>query len=236
MGKPAKKTTATRHDDNVTKMFEDGHAPITLQKVRGFEPRTEGQKAFRRAIGMNDVSFGLGTFGTGKTFVPVAMAIEHVMRGDFLRAMFVRPAVESGEKLGSLPGDGADKIAPFMQPLIDCGTDFIGAKTFGRLVSAGQIDCRPIAYMRGSTLSNAMIVVDEAQNCTYGQLKMIYTRLGHGSKMVFVGDPDQSDIGNKSGLMEFVGRLEGVEGIAVHRMTAEDIVRHPLLSRTAHLI
>ncbi|ANT63099.1 hypothetical protein AYJ57_21760 (plasmid) [Salipiger sp. CCB-MM3] len=127
-------------------MFEDGHAPITHLKVRGFEPRTDGQKALRRAIGMHDLSFGLGTFGTGKTFVPVAMAIEGVMRGSFLRAFFVRPAVESGEKLSSLPGDGGDKIAPFMQPLIDCGTDFIGAKTLRRLIGARQVECRPIAH------------------------------------------------------------------------------------------
>ncbi|EPX83534.1 Phosphate starvation-inducible protein PhoH, predicted ATPase [Salipiger mucosus DSM 16094] len=232
MGKPVKKTTP----DNVTVMFEEEQDTFPSPKIQGFTPRSDGQKALRRAIGMHDVCFGLGTFGTGKTFVPVAMGVEGVQRGFFEKVIFVRPAVESGEKLGSLPGDGNDKIAPFMMPMLDCAVDFAGKKTVDRMQNTRQILLRPIAHMRGSTLSDAMIVVDEAQNCTYGQLKMIYTRLGHGSKIVFVGDPDQSDIGQKSGLMEMVRRIGDVEGIATHRMGPEDIVRHPILSKTAHLI
>ncbi|HBB55685.1 MAG TPA: phosphate starvation-inducible protein PhoH, partial [Hyphomonadaceae bacterium] len=169
--------------------------------------------------------------GTGKTYLAIAKAVEALESGRVGRIVLSRPAVEAGESLGFLPGDLEDKLAPYLRPLYDALSDRLSPKRLKALMAEGLIEIAPVAYMRGRTLNNAFVVIDEAQNCTYTQLKMLLTRLGWSSTMIVTGDPAQSDLlPTMSGLGPVAERLDGVGGVAVVRLQAEDIVRHPLVA------
>jgi phosphate starvation-inducible PhoH-like protein len=183
------------------------------------------------AIDERAVALALGPAGTGKTYLAIAKAVEALEAGRASRIVLSRPAVEAGESLGFLPGDLQDKLAPYLRPLYDCLTERLGNKRLKALVAEGVIEIAPVAYMRGRTLNDCFIVIDEAQNCTYGQLKMLLTRLGWRSTMVLTGDPDQTDLlSGLSGLRDVAQRLEKVPEIAVIWLGESDIVRHPLVA------
>ena len=188
------------------------------------------QQALLDAIDARAVVISLGPAGTGKTYLAIAKAVEALEARRVGRIVLSRPAVEAGESLGFLPGDLADKLAPYLRPLYDALTERLGTKRLKALVAEGAIEIAPVAYMRGRTLNECFIVIDEAQNCTYGQLKMLLTRLGWRSTMVLTGDPDQTDLlSGLSGLRQIGERLEQIEGVAVVRLGEADIVRHPLV-------
>jgi phosphate starvation-inducible PhoH-like protein len=195
--------------------------------------RTPAQDAYLRAMDRVDLVFGSGPAGTGKTFLAVAYAAAILERGDVARLVLSRPAVEAGERLGFLPGDMREKVDPYLRPLYDALYEMMPAEKVERGLASGMIEVAPLAFMRGRTLSNAIVLLDEAQNCTSMQMKMFLTRLGEGSKMIVTGDPSQVDLppGQTSGLAEATGILEGVPGIAHVRFTASDVVRHELVSR-----
>jgi phosphate starvation-inducible PhoH-like protein len=198
--------------------------------VRKVRPQSENQRALMRAIETHSLTLALGPAGTGKTYLAVTAAVEALESGRVGRIVLTRPAVEAGESLGYLPGDMHEKLSPYLRPLYDALNERIGGKRVRQLMSEGAIEIAPIAYMRGRTLNNAFVVIDEAQNCTYGQIKMLLTRLGWHSTMVLTGDPDQSDLlDGLSGLAQIADRLEKVEEIAVVRLDERDIVRHPLV-------
>jgi phosphate starvation-inducible protein PhoH and related proteins len=199
--------------------------------VRKVRPQSDNQRTLMRAIDTHNLALALGPAGTGKTYLAVTAAVEALEEGRVDRIVLSRPAVEAGESLGFLPGDMHEKLAPYLRPLYDALNDRIGGKRVRQYLADGTIEIAPIAYMRGRTLNNAFVVIDEAQNCTYGQIKMLLTRLGWHSTMVLTGDPDQSDLLNGlSGLLDIAHRLEAVPGIAVVRLTEQDIVRHPLVA------
>ena len=188
------------------------------------------QQTFLDAIEERSVILALGPAGTGKTYLAIAKAVDALDAGRASRIVLSRPAVEAGENLGFLPGDVGEKLAPYLRPLYDCLTERLGTKRLKALLAEGTIEIAPVAYMRGRTLNDCFIVIDEAQNCTYGQIKMLLTRLGWRSTMVLTGDPDQTDLlPGLSGLREIAARLERVETIAVVRLGEADIVRHPLV-------
>jgi phosphate starvation-inducible PhoH-like protein len=183
------------------------------------------------AIDAQDVVLALGPAGTGKTYLAVAKAVEALEGGKVQRIVLSRPAVEAGESLGFLPGDLNEKLAPYLRPLYDALTERLGTKRLKTLLAEGVIEIAPVAYMRGRTLSECFVVIDEAQNCTYGQIKMLLTRLGWRSTMVLTGDPDQTDLlPGMSGLSDIARRLEPIEEVPVVRLTEGDIVRHPLVA------
>jgi phosphate starvation-inducible PhoH-like protein len=194
-------------------------------------PRTLGQKDYLLSISLNDLVFGLGPAGTGKTYLAVAMAVEALNKGRVSRLILTRPAVEAGEHLGFLPGDLAEKIDPYLRPLYDSLMALMPADKFSRLWEKRLIEVAPLAFMRGRTLSDAFIILDEAQNTTPAQLKMFLTRLGPGSKAVVTGDPEQSDLpeNQKKGLAEAMEILPGIKGVAFCYLTESDVVRHPLV-------
>jgi phosphate starvation-inducible PhoH-like protein len=199
-----------------------------LAKIR---PQGDGQRALMEAIERHNLTLALGPAGTGKTYLAVSAAVDALNSGSVGRIVLTRPAVEAGESLGFLPGELQDKLAPYLRPLYDALNERIGGKRVRQLMTEGAIEIAPVAYMRGRTLNNAFIVIDEAQNCTYGQIKMLLTRLGWHSTMVVTGDPDQSDLlDGMSGLIEIAHRLETVADIAVIRLSDRDIVRHPLVA------
>lgn len=193
--------------------------------------KTIGQKKYVDAIKNNTIVFGIGPAGTGKTYLAVALAVKSFKAHDVNKIILTRPAVEAGEKLGFLPGDLQDKVDPYLRPLYDGLSDMLGLDSFQKYMEKGAIEVAPLAYMRGRTLENAFIILDEAQNTTPEQIKMFLTRLGNGSKMVITGDVTQIDLPNnqKSGLMEAVKILEGVEDISIQRFTEKDVVRHKLV-------
>ena len=208
---------------------EDEHRDQSY--VRKVRPQSDNQRALMQAIDTHNLCVALGPAGTGKTYLAVTAAVEALEAGNVDRIVLSRPAVEAGESLGFLPGDMHEKLAPYLRPLYDALNDRIGGKRVRQYLADGTIEIAPIAYMRGRTLNNAFVVIDEAQNCTYGQIKMLLTRLGWHSTMVLTGDPDQSDLLNGlSGLSDIANRLEAVPGIAVVRLTEQDIVRHPLVA------
>jgi phosphate starvation-inducible PhoH-like protein len=206
----------------------DGREQSYVRKVR---PQSENQRMLMKAIDSHHLTVALGPAGTGKTYLAVTAAVEALEQGQIDRIVLSRPAVEAGESLGFLPGDLHEKLAPYLRPLYDALNERIGGKRVRQYLAEGTIEIAPIAYMRGRTLNNAFVVIDEAQNCTYGQIKMLLTRLGWHSTMVLTGDPDQSDLlDGLSGLSDIARRLESVSGVAVVRLCDADIVRHPLVA------
>src|SRR5581483_2237 len=198
--------------------------------VKNVRAMSAMQQALLHAIDERSVVLALGPAGTGKTYLAIAKAVEALEAGRCSRIVLSRPAVEAGESLGFLPGDLQEKLAPYLRPLYDALTERLGTKRLKSLLADGAIEVAPVAYMRGRTLSDCFVVIDEAQNCTYGQLKMLLTRLGWRSTMVLTGDPDQTDLlTGLSGLGEIASRLEQVPEIAVIRLGDADIVRHPLV-------
>ena len=195
--------------------------------------RTPAQDAYLRAMDRADLVFGLGPAGTGKTFLAVAYAAALIERGDAARLVLSRPAVEAGERLGFLPGDMREKVDPYLRPLYDALYEMMPPEKVERGLASGMIEVAPLAFMRGRTLQNAIVLLDEAQNCTSMQMKMFLTRLGENSKMIVNGDSSQIDLppGQVSGLAEAADLLTGVEGVAIVRFTAADVVRHPLVAR-----
>ncbi|QIK42158.1 PhoH family protein [Pontibrevibacter nitratireducens] len=203
----------------------------TRKKV--VEPRTQTQKAYVQQLMQHELVFGLGPAGTGKTYLAVAAAMQYFLDGDVDRIILSRPAVEAGERLGFLPGDMKEKVDPYMQPLYDALNDFMPGKQVQKLIEDKRIEIAPLAFMRGRTLSNAFVILDEAQNATTMQMKMFLTRLGENSRMAINGDMSQIDLprGTTSGLVEAERVLRGVKGIGFTRFTAADVVRHKLVQR-----
>ena len=199
--------------------------------LKTLKPRSEGQAELLNAIDTSNLCVALGPAGTGKTYLAVAKAVEALEAGKVGRIVLSRPAVEAGESIGFLPGAMEDKLAPYLRPLYDALSDRLTMKRVGAMMAEGLIEIAPVGYMRGRTLNNAFIVIDEAQNCTYVQLKMLLTRLGWHSTMVVTGDPGQTDLlPSLSGLSDIAQRLEAVPGISVVRLAEQDIVRHPLVA------
>jgi phosphate starvation-inducible PhoH-like protein len=212
-----------------------GTPPIMIRTRRKtIVPRSATQIDYMRALARADIIFALGPAGTGKTYLAVAQAVSQLMTGSVQRLILSRPAVEAGEKLGFLPGDMKDKVDPYLRPLYDALYDCMPPEQVERRLASGEIEIAPIAFMRGRTLADAFVILDEAQNTTREQMKMFLTRFGQNSRMVVCGDPRQVDIpgGDRmSGLADAVSRLEGVDGIDVTRFTAADVVRHPIVGR-----
>ncbi len=223
--------TGTRKGDQL-EMFQGGRVEVGTRK-KIVEPRTEAQKAYVRALYANELCFGIGPAGTGKTYLAVAVAVNMFIGGHVDKIILSRPAVEAGERLGFLPGDMKKKVDPYMQPLYDALNDFLPGKQVAKLMEEKRIEIAPLAFMRGRTLANAFVVLDEAQNATSMQMKMFLTRLGEGSRMVITGDRTQVDLprGTASGLAEAERILGGVDGVAFNYFTAKDVVRHPLVAR-----
>ena len=197
-------------------------------------PRTPAQAHYMRELTSHDMIFALGPAGTGKTYIAVAQAVSQLISGSVQRLILSRPAVEAGEKLGFLPGDMKEKVDPYLRPLYDALNDCLPAEQVERRIASGEIEIAPIAFMRGRTLADAFIILDEAQNTTPAQMKMFLTRFGERSRMVICGDPNQTDLPGgvgASGLADATTRLEGVEGISLCRFGAGDVVRHPIVGR-----
>ena len=205
----------------------------THDRRPGVTARTVGQKKYLNAIRQHDITFGIGPAGTGKTYLAVAMALSALREGYTSRIILTRPAVEAGEALGFLPGDLYEKITPYLRPLHDALQDMLPAEELQKLTERGIIEIAPLAYMRGRTLNNAFIILDEAQNSTTEQMLMFLTRLGHGSKAVITGDETQTDLPphKHSGLAEAHRALKHTEGIAIVEFSKRDVVRHPLVQR-----
>ncbi|MFK4873198.1 PhoH family protein [Novosphingobium sp. ZW T3_23] len=214
---------------------DTGAPPIMIRTRRKtIVPRSATQIEYMRALARSDVIFALGPAGTGKTYLAVAQAVSQLMTGSVQRLILSRPAVEAGEKLGFLPGDMKDKVDPYLRPLYDALYDCMPPEQVERRLASGEIEIAPIAFMRGRTLADAFVILDEAQNTTREQMKMFLTRFGQNSRMVVCGDPRQIDIpgGERmSGLADAVSKLEGVDGIDVTRFTVQDVVRHPIVGR-----
>jgi phosphate starvation-inducible PhoH-like protein len=205
-----------------------------LRKVR---PRSDNQRILMEAIDARPLTIALGPAGTGKTYLAISAGVEALEAGTVARIVMSRPAVEAGENLGFLPGDMREKLDPYLRPLYDALNDRLGPKRLRQHLDDGTIEIAPVAFMRGRTLNNSFVLIDEAQNCTYGQLKMLLTRLGWHSTMVITGDPDQTDLlPELSGLAQVGRRLEGLEDVAVVRLTDRDVVRHPLVGRMLSLL
>ncbi|MEE4288169.1 MAG: PhoH family protein [Erythrobacter sp.] len=209
--------------------------PIMIRTRRKtIVPRSAAQTVYMRSLARDDIIFALGPAGTGKTYLAVAQAVSQLITGSVQRLILSRPAVEAGEKIGFLPGDMKEKVDPYLRPLYDALYDCMPPEQVERRMASGEIEIAPIAFMRGRTLADAFVILDEAQNTTREQMKMFLTRFGQNSRMVVCGDPRQVDIpggGGMSGLHDAVGRLEGVEGFGTIRFTAADVVRHPIVGR-----
>ncbi len=229
--------------ERVHNMFENGWDPLgdKIQRdqryMKTVKPRSEGQAKFMKAMKEHNMVLSLGPAGTGKTYLAISAAVEAFEKGEVDRIILSRPAVEAGENIGYLPGDLQDKMAPYLRPLYDALNDRLGMKKLKQLIDSGEIEIAPVGYMRGRTLNNAFVVIDEAQNCTYSQLKMIMSRLGWHSTMVITGDPDQSDLlQGLSGLGDMARKLKPVSGIAVEELAEVDIVRHPLVAALLEVV
>ncbi len=210
-----------------------GDTILVTSRGRHVRPKTLGQRVYVDAIKRNSVTFGVGPAGTGKTYLAVVLACAALRNREVEKLILTRPAVEAGEKLGFLPGDLQEKVDPYLRPLYDALQDILGQDTYQKLMTKGVIEIAPLAYMRGRTLENAYVILDEAQNTTSKQMKMFLTRLGFGSKMVVTGDPGQIDLpkGVTSGLIEAAKVLDGVRGIEIVRMEAMDVIRHDVVAR-----
>src|SRR3954467_3094478 len=222
-GRPSQNKAWTPHDPDG--QFRDRKY---VKNVRAMSP---AQQEFMDAIDAQGVVLALGPAGTGKTYLAIAKAVEALEAGKVSRIVLSRPAVEAGESLGFLPGDLNEKLAPYLRPLYDALTERLGTKRLKQMLADGVIEIAPVAYMRGRTLSECFVVIDEAQNCTYTQIKMLLTRLGWRSTMVLTGDPDQTDLlPGISGLKDIAERLQKLPDIPVVRLAEADIVRHPLVA------
>ena len=229
--------------ERVAHIFDEGWDPLEgegrrdQRYLKKIKPRSEGQQKLMQAMKDYNLVLAMGPAGTGKTYLAISAAVEAFEKGEVDRIILSRPAIEAGESIGFLPGDLQDKMAPYLRPLYDALNDRLGLKKLKTMIDSGEIEIAPIGYMRGRTLNNAFVVIDEAQNCTYGQIKMILSRLGWHSTMVVTGDPDQSDLlEGISGLSDICRRLEKVKGVAVERLKDTDIVRHPLVASMLDVI
>ncbi|MEM1374673.1 MAG: PhoH family protein [Pseudomonadota bacterium] len=222
--------TGTRAGDQM-ELLKTNRVEIKTRK-KLVEPRTDAQKAYVRSLFENELAFGIGPAGTGKTYLAVAVGVNMFIQGHVDRIILSRPAVEAGEKLGFLPGTQDDKIDPYMQPLYDALNDFLPGKQVAKLREEKKIEIAPLAFMRGRTLGRAFVVLDEAQNATSMQMKMFLTRLGEGSRMVITGDRSQVDLprGVMSGLRDAERLLKGIPKISFNYFTSKDVVRHPLVA------
>ncbi len=229
-------STAEFSDAKIRRLpVERGWSPVNDEREQGYlktiKPKSPGQAALMDAIDQKNLVLALGPAGTGKTYLAIAKAVEALEAGKVGRIVLSRPAIEAGESLGYLPGDMEEKLAPYLRPLYDALSDRLSMKRVKSLMGEGLIEIAPVGFMRGRTLNNAFVVIDEAQNCTYAQLKMLLTRLGWNSTMVVNGDPHQSDLlPGVSGLADVAGHLEPLTNIAVVRLKDQDIVRHPLVA------
>ena len=222
------------NDNNATQLndINDDFICLTMNG-RALRPKTLGQKKYVDSIRKNTIVFGVGPAGTGKTYLAMAMAITAFKNNEVNRIILTRPAIEAGENLGFLPGDLQQKVDPYLRPLYDALYEIMGAENFARNMEKGAIEVAPLAYMRGRTLDNSFIVLDEAQNTTPEQMKMFLTRIGYGSKAVVTGDTTQIDLprGKNSGLIESTKILKNIEDIAICNLTNKDVVRHPLVQK-----
>ena len=232
LGRPMPASSLRTGEEQI-EMFHSAPGAELRTRKRGVEPRTEAQKAYVANLFANEMGFGIGPAGTGKTYLAVAVGVTMFISGAVEKIILSRPAVEAGERLGFLPGDMKEKIDPYMQPLYDALNDFLPQKQVQKLIEEKRIEIAPLAFMRGRTLSNAFVVLDEAQNATSMQMKMFLTRLGEGSRMVITGDRTQVDLprGTASGLQEAERILKGVKGVSFNYFTSKDVVRHPLVGR-----
>ena len=220
-------------DGDQIELFKGETARVEIKtRKKLVEPRTDAQKAYVKALFDNELAFGIGPAGTGKTYLAVAVGVNMLISGHVDKIILSRPAVEAGEKLGYLPGDMKDKVDPYMQPLYDALNDFLPGKQAAKMMEEKVIEIAPLAFMRGRTLSNAFVVLDEAQNATTMQMKMFLTRLGEGSRMVITGDRTQIDLprGVASGLSDAERLLKNIPKISFNYFTAKDVVRHPLVA------
>ena len=218
-------------EDSFTSLLDD--VIVYTEMGRPIRPKTLGQKRYLDAIRSHDVVFGIGPAGTGKTYIAMANAVKAFKEKEVNRIILTRPAVEAGESLGFLPGDLQMKVDPYLRPLYDALFEILGQDAFQKYLEKGLIEVAPLAYMRGRTLDNAYVILDEAQNSTNEQMKMFLTRLGYGSKAIITGDVTQIDLprGKQSGLKTVLKILDGVKGIDIIRLGRNDIVRHPLVQR-----
>ena len=220
-------------DDDQAELFKAEAARIEIKtRKKLIEPRTDAQKAYVKSLFDNELAFGIGPAGTGKTYLAVAVGVNMLISGHVDKIILSRPAVEAGEKLGYLPGDMKDKVDPYMQPLYDALNDFLPGKQSAKMIEEKVIEIAPLAFMRGRTLSKAFVVLDEAQNATTMQMKMFLTRLGEGSRMVITGDRTQIDLprGVNSGLWDAERLLKNIPKISFNYFTSKDVVRHPLVA------
>ena len=215
----------------ITNLNKVKSSPRDQRYSKNIKPRSENQATLLKALDDHALVCALGPAGTGKTYLAISKAVEALQKGQVGRIVLSRPAVEAGEQIGFLPGAMEDKLAPYLRPLYDALSDRLSPQQLKHMMNEGLIEIAPIGFMRGRTLNNAFVVIDEAQNCTYTQLKMLLTRLGWHSTMVVTGDPAQSDLlPELSGLAQAADRLEKMEGCAVVRLQGEDVVRHPLVA------
>lgn len=212
---------------------DEGGITLIRTKKCTIKPRGLNQQRYVRAVQKHDINFGIGPAGTGKTYLAVACAVEALLKNEIERILLVRPAVEAGEKLGFLPGDLAQKVDPYLRPLYDALFEMIGFDTVGKLMERGVIEVAPLAFMRGRTLNNSFVILDESQNTTREQMKMFLTRIGFGTTAVITGDPTQIDLprGMASGLRHAMEVLDNVNGISFTHFTSKDVVRHPIVQR-----
>jgi len=220
--------------ENLSEALHEGHAPMILRTKRmTIQPRGPNQQSYVRSIQEHDINFGIGPAGTGKTYLAVACAVDALEREQIRRILLVRPAVEAGEKLGFLPGDLSQKIDPYLRPLYDALYEMLGFEQVAKLIERQVIEVAPLAYMRGRTLNNSFIILDESQNTTLEQMKMFLTRIGFGSTAVITGDITQVDLprGTRSGLTHVIEVLKDVKGIGFTHFRSKDVVRHPLVQR-----
>lgn len=215
--------------------FEEMHSHVVGRTLAGkvIAPKTKGQYEFVKAMETKDIVFATGPAGTGKTFLAVIQAVTELKKGDVKRIVLTRPAVEAGENLGFLPGDLKEKVDPYLTPLYDALHDMLGAETTEKLIERGTIEIAPLAYMRGRTLDDSYVILDEAQNTTAAQMKMFLTRLGFHSHMIITGDVTQVDLNGRqeSGLVQAVRILKNINDIAIMELTSDDVVRHPLVQK-----
>lgn len=223
---------STTPENHLTDMQPANIEAVITTRKKAVTPRTQAQKAYAANLMTDGLHFGIGPAGTGKTYLAVAAAVHHFMTGSVGKIILSRPAVEAGERIGFLPGDMKDKIDPYMQPLYDALNDFLPGKQIATLIEEKKIEIAPLAFMRGRTLANAYVVLDEAQNATPMQMKMFLTRLGEGSHMAITGDVTQIDLPRHqgSGLVDAMRLLKGIPKITFDTFSSKDVVRHPLVA------